>query len=249
MFQWIQFIMFHYSVPPTLNKYQHYLFKGNMNGCIYPCSVPRCYPPEVYHQDGLQPRTSPGPGFRTSKTPSLGSRKSSLSNHSSRPSSCSSRSCSPRPRLRRESAQVFKILVKWKDNDFYFVQDFEDGDPGPNINIELVDPHQECSRRRLFLTVSGSGRVLHQRSAPGTPLHYHRGRSQSRCWWNNEDTDNDDHDDQGHPAGLTVLSQGAGATFGCLQTGSGPGVSLCRTGWRRAWPRITPTCWGSTISR
>ena len=113
MFQWIQFIMFHYSVPPTLNKYQHYLFKGNMNGCIYPCSVPRCYPPEVYHQDGLQPRTSPGPGFRTSKTPSLGSRKSSLSNHSSRPSSCSSRSCSPRPRLRRESAQVLIILVKW----------------------------------------------------------------------------------------------------------------------------------------
>ena len=188
MFQWIQFIMFHYSVPPTLNKYQHYLFKGNMNKCIYPCSVPRCYPPEVYHQDGLQPRTSPGPGFRTSKTPSLGSRKSSLSNHSSRPSSCSSRSCSPRPRLRRESAQVFKILVKWKDNDFYFVQDFEDGDPGPNINIELVDPHQECSRRRLFLTVSGSGLVLHQRSAPGTPLHYNERRSQSRCWWNNEDS-------------------------------------------------------------
>ena len=35
---------------------------------------------------------------------------------------------------------------------------------------------------------------------------------------NYEDTDNDDHDDQGHPAGLTVavVSQGAGATFGCL---------------------------------
>ena len=100
-------------VPPTLNKFQHYLFKkGNMNGCIYPCSVPRCYPPEVYHQDGLQPRTSLGPGSRTSRTPSLGSRKSSLSNHSSRLSSCSSRSCSPRPRLRRESAQVFKILIK-----------------------------------------------------------------------------------------------------------------------------------------
>ena len=65
----------------------------------------------------------------------------------------------------------------------YSLQDFEDGDPGPNINIELVDQHQECSRRRLFLTVSGSGRVLHQRSAPGTPLHCHRGRSQSRWWW------------------------------------------------------------------
>lgn len=111
MFQWIQFIMFHYSVPPTLNEYLHYLYKGNMNGCIYPCSVPRCYPPEVYHQEGLQPRTSPGPGSRTSRTPSLGSRKSSLSNHSSRLSSCSSRSCSPRPRLRRESAQVFKIFA------------------------------------------------------------------------------------------------------------------------------------------
>ena len=83
-----------------------------MNGCIYPRSVPRCYPPEV-QQECLHPRTSPGPGTRTSRTPSLGSRKSSLSNHSSRLSSCSSRSCSPRPRLRRESAQVLnRILVK-----------------------------------------------------------------------------------------------------------------------------------------
>ena len=77
-----------------------------MNGCIYPRSVPRCYPPEV-QQECLHPRTSPSPGPRTSRTPSLGSRKSSLSNHSSRLSSCSSRSCSPRPRLRRETAQVF----------------------------------------------------------------------------------------------------------------------------------------------
>ena len=63
-------------------------------------------------------------------------------------------------------------------------QDFEDIDPSPNINIELVDQNQECSlsRRRLFLTVSDGycGRVLHQRSAPGSPLQCNRGRSQSR---------------------------------------------------------------------
>ena len=71
-------------------------------------------------------------------------------------------------------------------NLLLYGQDFEDIDPSPNINIELVDQHQECSlsRRRLFLTVSDGycGRVLHQRSAPGSPLQGHRGRSQSR-WW------------------------------------------------------------------
>jgi len=109
-----------------------------------------------------------------SRSPSVSSRKSSVvssrrSSHS-RPSSCSSRSLSPRPRLRRESAQ-----------------DFEDAEgASPNINVELVD-HQNRThcRRQLFLTVSHApvshNRVIHQRSAPGTPCKHRRGsRSCSR---------------------------------------------------------------------
>ena len=60
----------------------------------------------------------------------------------------------------------------------------------------------------------------------------------------NDDLDDNDiyDDDPGHPAGLTVGSQGAGATYACPCPGPGPGESPCLTGWRRASPRTTPTC-------
>jgi len=135
--------------------------------------VPRCYTPENSTHETIR---SPSLTNR-SRTSSVSSRQSSISY--SRMSSCkssgSSRSCSgsPRPQLRRESAQ-----------------DMEDGEVSPNINIEMVDSYHHQPRRRLFLTVSDgqqspnfqqNTRILHQRSAPGSPMLHCRGaRSCSR---------------------------------------------------------------------
>ena len=137
-------------------------------------SVPRCYTPEnsTTHETIRSPSLA-----NRSRTSSVSSRQSSISY--SRMSSCkssgSSRSCSgsPRPQLRRESAQ-----------------DMEDGEVSPNINIEMVESYHHQPRRRLFLTVSDgqqspnfqqNTRILHQRSAPGSPMLHCRGaRSCSR---------------------------------------------------------------------
>ena len=104
---------------------------------------------------------------------------------------------SGRPRLRRASAQ-----------------DIEDFDINPNISIELVDKDSDNSismsaRKPLNLAVSALksfsfGVPLHQRSAPGTPVHHRYPRS----WRYPSRTDSDE---SGH---LTVpLSQARGVSL------------------------------------